>query len=65
MYTFLILVLLMFMYYYNNIYINCISLIIAITYSLVTNRNSIRIVIKESKKKIESIIEKNNKNQNI
>ena len=65
MYTFLILVLLMFMYYYNNIYINCISLIIAITYSLVTNRNSIRIVIKESKKKIESIIEKDNKNQNI
>ena len=65
MYTFLILVLLMFMYYYNNIYINCISLIIAIKYSLVTNRNSIRIVIKESKKKIESIIEKNNKNQNI
>ena len=65
MYTFLILVLLMFMYYYNNIYINCISLIIAITYSLVTNRNSIRIVIKESKKKIENIIEKNNKNQNI
>lgn len=59
-YTLLILILLIFMYYNNNIYINCISLFTAIIYSLVVNKNSIGIVIKESKNKLEEIIEKNN-----